>query len=121
MEQGVAGNEGVPTAKSPTVMEVVPTAESPITNKGVPTDESPNKLEVVPTTESKIKNKDVPTNEPLTEVVGKPTAESPTARKSRDKQAIRRNARNPLVATGHMENEGDESQVNSLSPSNIDI
>ena len=31
------------------------------------------------------------------------------------------NSRNLLVASGHMANEGDESQVNSLSPSNINI
>ena len=32
LEQGVAGNEGVPTNESPTALEVVPTAESPVTN-----------------------------------------------------------------------------------------
>ena len=95
MEQGVAGNEGVLNAESPTALEVVPTAESPITNKDVPTDESP------------------------TEVVGEPTAESPTPRKSRDERAICRNARNLIVTSGHMGNEGDDIQVNSLSPSNI--
>ena len=51
LEQGVAGNEGVPTAESRTALEVAPTAESPVTNEGVPTAESPNALEVVPTTE----------------------------------------------------------------------
>ena len=96
-------NEGVPTAESPTAeMEVVPTAESPNTfiarpildqrfaeNEGVLTAGSPTaKMEVVP------------------------TAESPTQRTSREKQAIRRNARNQ---SGHMANEGDESQFNSLS------
>ena len=97
LEQGVAVNEGVLTAESPTVLEVVPAAESPVTNEDVPTDEYP------------------------TEVVGVRTAESSTLQKSRDERAIHRNARNPLVALGHMENEGYENQVNSLSPSNIDI
>ena len=62
LEQGVAVNEGVATAESPTAVEVVLTAELPVTNKDVPTNESP------------------------TEVVGVPTAESPTPLKSRDKQ-----------------------------------
>ena len=97
MEQGVAVNEGVPTAESPTALDVVPTAESPVTNKDVTTDESP------------------------TEVVGVPTTESPTLQKFRDEQAFRINARNLLVELGHMVNEGNESQVNSLLPSNIDI
>ena len=97
LEQGVAVNEGVSTAESHTALEVVPTAESPVTNDNVPTDEFP------------------------TEVVGVPTAESPTPQKSCDKRAIRRNARNLLLAWGQMANEGDEIQVNSLSPSNIDI
>ena len=94
MEQGVAVNEGVPTAESPTALEVVPTAELPVANEDVLTDKSP------------------------TEVVVEPTAESPTPRKSRNKRAICRNVRNP---SGHMKNEGDESQVNSLSPSNKNI
>ena len=47
LEQGVAGNEGVPTAESPTALDVVLTAESPVTNEGVPTTESPTALEVV--------------------------------------------------------------------------
>ena len=81
----------------------------------------PTALEVVPTAESPVTNDDIPTNEPPTEVVGVPTAESPTQRKSRNKRAIRRNSRNLLVASGHMANKGDESQVNSLLPSNIDI
>ena len=64
-------------------------------NEGVPTAESPTvKMEVLP------------------------TAESPTPQTSRDKREIRRNAKNPL---GHMANEGYESQVNSLSPSTINI
>ena len=102
-------NEGVTTDESPTAeMEVVPTAESPNTflarpildqrfaeNEGVLTAESPtSKIEVVS------------------------TAESPTQRTSREKQAIRRNARNQ---SGHMANEGDESQFNSLSPSTINL
>ena len=90
-------------------------------NEGVPTAESPTALEVVPTTESTVTNKDVLTDEPPTEVVGLTAAESPTPQTSRDEQAIRRNARNPLVALGNMANEEDESQVNSLSPSNIYI
>ena len=145
MEQGFAVNEGVPTAESPTVLEVVqtaespvtnedvptaespaalevvPTAESPVTNENIPTVQSPTALEVVPTDESPVTNEDVPTNESPAEVVGVPTAESPTPRKSRDGLEIHRNARNPLVKSGHMANEGDESQVNSLSPSNIEI
>ena len=102
-------NDGVPTVEAPTAeMEVVPTAESPNTflarpifdqrfaeNEGVPTAESPtNKMEVVP------------------------TAESPTPQTSRDKRKIRRNTKNP---SGHMANEGDEIQINSLSPSTINI
>ena len=90
-------NELVLTAESPTSLEVVPTAEPPVTNKYVPTNESP------------------------TEVVGVPTAESPTPRKSLNKRAIHRNNRKQLVASRHISNEGDESQVSSLSPSNIDI
>ena len=97
LEQGVGLNEGLPIAESPTALEVVPTAELPVANKDVITNESP------------------------TEVVGVPTAESPTPQKSRNKWAIRRNARNLLVASGHMVNEGDKSQVKSLSSSNIDI
>ena len=97
MEQDVAVNEWVPTAESPTTLEVVPTAESSVTNKDVPTNESPTQVVVVP------------------------TAESPTPQKSRDKWVICRNTRNPLMALRHMENEGDESQVNSISSSNIDI
>ena len=97
LEQGVAVNEGVLTAESPTALEVVPSAESPVTNE------------------------DVPDDEPPIEVVGVPTDESLTPKKSRNERAIRRNVRNLLVASGHMENEGYESQVNSLSPSNIDI
>ena len=89
LEQGVAVNEGVPTAESPTLLEVVPTAESTVTNE------------------------DVPTNEYPTEVVGVPTAESPTPRKSRNKWEIHRNARKPLVESEHMENDGYESQINS--------
>ena len=65
LEQVVAVNEGVPTAESPTALEVVPTSESPVTNKYVPT------------------------NEPPTEVVGVLTTESPTLQKNPDKQAIR--------------------------------
>ena len=49
------------------------------------------------------------------------TAESPTRQKSHDNQEISRNSSNLLVASGHIENEGDDSQVNSLSPSNINI
>ena len=48
----------------------------------------PPALEVVPTAELPITNKDVPTDESPTEVVGVPTAESPTPRKSRDKREI---------------------------------
>ena len=108
LEQGVAENEGVTTAESPTAkMEVVLTAESPTprtfrdeqeirrNNKGVPTAESPTaKMEVVP------------------------TAESPTPQTSRDERAICRNSKNP---SGHMENEEDKIQVNFLSPSTINI
>ena len=97
LEQSFALNEEVPTAKSPTAMEIVPNAESPVRNEDIPTDES------------------------LTEVVGVPTAKSPTLRKFCDERAIHRNARNLLVTSVNMANEGDESQVNSLSPSNIDI
>ena len=57
----------------------------------------------------------------LTEFVGEPTSESPTSQKSRDRRSIRRNARNLIVASVHMTNEVDEIQVNSLSPSNINI
>ena len=121
LEQGVAVNEGVPTDESPTALEVVPTAKSPVTNEGVPTDESPPELKVLPTAEFPIINEDIQTNESPTEVVGEPTAESPNPQKSRDKREIRRNYRNLIVALGHIANEGDESQVNSLSPSNIDI
>ena len=87
-------------------MEVVPTAESPNTfiarpvldqifaeNEGVPTDESPDaKME------------------------GVLTAESPNKRTSREERAIRRNARNP---SGHMANEVDDSEFDSLSPSKL--
>ena len=90
LEQGVAVNEGVLTAESPTTLEIVPTAEFPVTNNDVPTNESP------------------------TEVVGLPTAESPTLQESRDEQAILRNARNLLVASGHMENEGAQSSTSLL-------
>ena len=45
LEQGVAGNEGVPTAESATALEAVPTAEPPITNERVPTAESPLETE----------------------------------------------------------------------------
>ena len=121
MEQGVAGNEGISIAESPTALDVVPNTESPITNEGVPTAESPTALEVVLTAESPITKEDVSTDESATEIVGEPTAESPTPRKYRDKRAIRRNARNLLVASGHMEIEGYEIQVNFLSPSNINI
>ena len=100
---------------------VVPTVESPVTNEGVPTAESPTALEFVPTAESPVTNENVPTDESPTEVVGEPTAESPTPRKSRDKRAIWINTRNLLVESGYIENEGDEIQVNSLSPSNINI
>ena len=68
LEQGIAVNEGVPTAESPTVLEFVPTAESSVTKEDVPTDESPTK------------------------VVGVPTTESLTPQKSRDKRAIHRNS-----------------------------
>ena len=88
LEQGVAVNEGVPTNESPTALEVVPTAESPVTNEGVPTAESPTALEIVPTAESPVTNEDVPTYEPPTEVVGVPTDESPTPRKSRNEREI---------------------------------
>ena len=54
LEKCVAKNEGVPTAESPTALEVVPAAESPIKNKRVPTAESPTALEVLPTAESPI-------------------------------------------------------------------
>ena len=80
LEQGVAVNEGVPTAESPTALEVAPAAELPVTKEDVPTNESPN------------------------EVVGVPTAESPTPQKYRNKRAINRNARNLLVPLGHMAN-----------------
>ena len=121
LEQGLVVNEGVPTAESPTALEVMLTAESPVKNKGVSIDESPTALEVVPTAESPITKEDVPTYETPTEVVGEPTAESPTPRKCCDEWAIFRNARNLLVASGHIEHEGDERQVNSLSPSHINI
>ena len=61
------------------------------------------------------------TDEFPTEVVGVPTTESPSPRKSHDEREIRRNVRNLLVESGTMANEGDEIQVNSLSPSNINI
>ena len=64
-------------------------------------------MEVVPTAESPITNEDVPTNESPTEVVVEPTAESPTPQKSRDERSIRRNSRNLLVASVHMTNEVD--------------
>ena len=121
MEQGVAVNVGVPTSESPAALEIVPTAESPMKNKGVPTAESPTALDDVPTAESPIKNKGVPTAESPTALEVVPTAESPTPRKCRDEREIYRNARNLLVTLGHMTNEGDESQVKSLSPSNINI
>ena len=104
LEQGIAGNEVVSTVESSTALEVVPTAESPITNEGLPTAESPTALEVVPTSESPITNEDVPTDEFPAEIVGEPTAESPTPRKSRDKRAIRRNSRNLLLALVHITN-----------------
>ena len=85
LEQVVAVNEGVPTAESPTVLVVVPTSELPVTNEDVRTHEYP------------------------TEVVVVPTAESPTPRKSCNERATHRNASNPLVASLHMENYGDES------------
>ena len=90
-----------------------------VINNGVPTAESPTALEVVLTDESPVKNEDVPTDESPTEVVRVLTAESPTPRKSRDERAILRNARNQLVASGHMANEVDESQVNYISHSQI--
>ena len=52
LEQGVVVNEGVPTAESPTALDVVTASESPVTNKGVPIDESPTEVVVVPTAES---------------------------------------------------------------------
>ena len=70
LEQGVAGNEGVTTAESPTALEVVLTAESPITDEVVPTAESPTALEVVLTAELPITNEYVPTYESPTGVVG---------------------------------------------------
>ena len=79
LEKGVAINEGVPTAESPTALETVPTAESPVTNKDVPTDESP------------------------TEVVVVLTAESPNLQKSLDKRIFHRTSRNLLVTSVHME------------------
>ena len=81
----------------------------------------PPALEVVPTAELPITNKDVPTDESPTEVVGVPTAESPTPLKSRNKRAIHRNARNLLVTSGHMANEEDYIQFKSLSPLNMNI
>ena len=105
LEQGVAVNEGVPTSESPTALEVVPTAESPVTNEGVPTAESPTALEVVPTAESPDTNEDVPTNESPTEVVVVPTAESPTPRKSRDECSIHIKSKNLLMSSGHTANE----------------
>ena len=116
LEKGVVLNEGVSTVESTNTLEVVPTSESTITNEEVLTAESPTALEVVPTAESLITHEDVPTDESPTEVVGEPTAELPTPQKSLEEQAICRNARNLLVKSRHMENEGDESQVNSLSP-----
>ena len=44
LEQGIAVNEGIPTAESPTTLEVVPTAELLVTNEGVPTSELPTAL-----------------------------------------------------------------------------
>ena len=52
LEQSVAVNEGVTTTESPTTLEVVPTAESPVTNEDVLNDESPTEVVVVPTAES---------------------------------------------------------------------
>ena len=100
-------NEGEPTAESPNEeTEVVPTAESPKTfiartilnqrfseNEGVPTDESP-----------------------VANMEGVPNSESPNKRISREEREIRRNARNP---SGHMANEGDEREFDSLSPSKL--
>ena len=45
-----------------------------------------------------------------------PTAESPTVKTSCEERAILRNARNP---SGHMANEGDASEFDSLSPSKL--
>ena len=45
---------------------------------------------------------------------GVTTDESPNKRTPREERAIRRNARNP---SGHMANEEDESEFDSLSPS----
>ena len=83
-------------------MEVVLTAESPNTYLARPIlDQRFSENEGVPTAES-----------PTTKMEVLPTAESPTSQTSRDEREICRNAKNP---SGHMANEGDESQVNSLS------
>ena len=85
-----------PTAELPNTFLARPILDQRFSeNEGVTTAESPTaKMEVVP------------------------TAESPTPRTSRDERAIRRNFKNP---SGNMSNEGDEIQVNSLSPSTISI
>ena len=96
LDQRFVENEGVPTAESPTAeMEVVPTAESPNTFLARPI------LDQIFAEKERVK-----------------TAESPTPRTSREERTIRRNAKNP---SGNMANEGDESQVNSLSPLTINI
>ena len=112
LDQRFAENEGVLNAESPTAnMEVQQTAESHNNNQTFPTrpilDQRFVENEGVPTAES-----------PSSKMEVVPTAKSPTPRTSRDEQAICRNAKNPL---GQIENEGDESQVNSLSPSIINI
>ena len=106
LDQRFVENEGVPTAESPTTkMEVVPTSES--LNIFLAMDQRFAETEGVPTSES-----------PTAKMEVVPTAESTTMQTSRDEQAIHRNVNNPL---GHMVNEGDEIQINSLSPSTINI
>ena len=112
LDQRFAENEGERTAESHAAkMEVEQIAESPDNHQTFPTRPIFDQRFVV--------NEGVPTAESHAakmEVV--PTAESPTPQTSRDERVIRRNAKNP---SGHIANEGDEIQVNSLSPSPINI
>ena len=112
LDQRFAENEGERTAESHTAkMEVEQTAESPNNNQTFP------KRPILD--QRFVENEEVPTAESPTdkmEVVR--TDESPTPKTSRDEWAIHRNSNNP---SGHMENEGDESQFNSLSPSKNNI
>ena len=112
MDKIFAGNEGVTTDESPTAnMKVEQISKSPNKNQTFPTrpllDQIFVESEGVLTTES-----------PTAKMEVVLTAESPTLQTSCDKRAICRNTRNP---SGHMVNEGDEIQFNSLSPLKINI